>query len=406
MTHGPPDLAPFGEDPIDTIASPSLAVGQAAQHRRCPNQLASQDSNLLPAILVTNDDGLDPGNATVLDLAGQILEIGYHVVVVAPGKNNSACGQKITLGRELTLSRHPELEERYGGTRRDILRVYSLDDGSPADCVIVAIEPGTGLLARLGLRPVLAFSGINIGPNLGPDIVYSGTFGAARQAAMYGVPAIASSIAVFGNRREDLLYAHSCQAAIAGMAGLACTLVTKLSTVPIDIGRLQGTVPVCNGNLHSPTDAVRSAFAAGDVLVNVNIPADWNGLYEPCELDTIFYRSAVKWEDHSQSEICPVQQSKDSSSPSNAESSTSLRVDADAVVQRVTIVGGLMEAMQRPRSDKEAVSRGKASFSTLSTWPALHPLAVTQSILQAGLLKSSGDRNDEPQGLPAWLVDS
>ncbi|KAK1860177.1 hypothetical protein I4F81_002766 [Pyropia yezoensis] len=71
--------------------------------------------------------------------------------------------------------------------------VYTLS-GSPADAVITAIEPFDGLVARRGGVPVLVVSGVNVGPNLGTDVLYSGTFSAARQGGLYGVPAVAVSL--------------------------------------------------------------------------------------------------------------------------------------------------------------------------------------------------------------------
>ena len=69
-------------------------------------------------------------------------------------------------------------------------------DGTPADCVNLAIVK---LLPR---RPALVVSGINRGGNLGDDVFYSGTVGAAREATFFGVPAIAVSLAA----RADLDY--------------------------------------------------------------------------------------------------------------------------------------------------------------------------------------------------------
>ena len=60
--------------------------------------------------------------------------------------------------------------------------------GSPADCVLVA------LLGLVGGQVDLVLSGVNHGPNLGTDIVYSGTAAAAREAALHGVPGIALSL--------------------------------------------------------------------------------------------------------------------------------------------------------------------------------------------------------------------
>jgi 5'-nucleotidase len=66
-------------------------------------------------------------------------------------------------------------------------RVFSCS-GSPADCVLLAV------LGALPFKPDIVISGINIGPNIGTDIVYSGTAAAARQAALMGIPSLAVSL--------------------------------------------------------------------------------------------------------------------------------------------------------------------------------------------------------------------
>jgi len=123
-------------------------------------------------ILVTNDDGV---NSKGLHALGRALSAIGEVWTVAPTEENSACGHAITLHRPLRLRQIKE-------------RCYALD-GTPADCVYVA-------LARvLPERPCLVVSGINVGANLGDDVTYSGTIGAALEAAVHGLPAIAVSLA-------------------------------------------------------------------------------------------------------------------------------------------------------------------------------------------------------------------
>lgn len=97
-----------------------------------------------------------------------------RVTVVAPAHNQSAASSALTLDRALCVSRE--------GT--DFYTV----DGTPADCVHVAL---TGLLAE---KPDLIVAGINRGKNLGEDIVYSGTLGAARAGYLFGVPSLAVSL--------------------------------------------------------------------------------------------------------------------------------------------------------------------------------------------------------------------
>jgi 5'-nucleotidase len=79
--------------------------------------------------------------------------------------------------------------------------------GTPGDCVALA------LLGFLPRRPDLVVSGINIGPNLGNDVSYSGTVAAAREGTMMGVPAIAVSLD--GRRDSDFKPAASFAARLA-----------------------------------------------------------------------------------------------------------------------------------------------------------------------------------------------
>jgi 5'-nucleotidase len=125
-----------------------------------------------PLILVTNDDGVHAPGIRALE---QALEGLGDVWVVAPDREASASGQSLTL-------KHPLRAEKIGP------RVVAVD-GTPADCVNLAIVK---LLPR---RPRVVVSGINRGGNLGEDVFYSGTVGAAREATFFGVPAIAMSLA-------------------------------------------------------------------------------------------------------------------------------------------------------------------------------------------------------------------
>lgn len=122
-------------------------------------------------ILITNDDGATaPGLARLIEVLSPLA----RVTVVAPKHNQSAASSAITLDRVLCVARE--------GT--DFYTV----NGTPADCVHVAL---TGLLTE---KPDLIVVGINRGKNLGEDIVYSGTLGAARAGYLFGVPSVAVSL--------------------------------------------------------------------------------------------------------------------------------------------------------------------------------------------------------------------
>lgn len=123
-------------------------------------------------ILVTNDDGIDgEGLKVLVSSLARVCE----VYVLAPDSNRSAVSSKITMGRRLNFSRKSERE-------------YACS-GMPADCVICAL---TSPLFDVHFDAVV--SGINAGPNMGTDVIYSGTCAAARQAVLMGVPGIAVSL--------------------------------------------------------------------------------------------------------------------------------------------------------------------------------------------------------------------
>ncbi len=123
-------------------------------------------------ILLTNDDGIESqGLITLRDT----LEKSHDVWVSAPDRERSAMSHAVTLRSGVTFQKHGD-------------RSFSCS-GTPADCVLYA------LLGALPCVPDLVVSGINRGPNIGTDIVYSGTVAAARQAALMGCPGLAVSLA-------------------------------------------------------------------------------------------------------------------------------------------------------------------------------------------------------------------
>jgi len=135
-----------------------------------------------PCVLLSNDDGVDaPG----LAVARQFLDEFADVVVVAPDHNWSASGHSKTMHKPL----------RVRSTRLADGSDALVTSGSPSDCVALAL---LGLLKRerpgLPPRPDLIVSGINPGANVGQDLTYSGTVGAALEAVIAGISAIAVSV--------------------------------------------------------------------------------------------------------------------------------------------------------------------------------------------------------------------
>lgn len=132
-----------------------------------------------PQILVTNDDGIYAPGLTALRDA--LAEVG-DVTVVAPERPRSASGHAITLHKPL---RAESVRMPWGGEG------YATN-GTPSDCVVLGIF---ALMPRCDL----VLSGINLGPNLGEDLTYSGTVSAAMEGAICGRPAIAVSVADYEN---------------------------------------------------------------------------------------------------------------------------------------------------------------------------------------------------------------
>ncbi len=130
-------------------------------------------NTLRPLILLSNDDGYRARGLRTLGAA--LAELG-DVVVCAPESEQSTTSHSLTLTRPLRL--------------RQVENGIFAVDGTPADCVYVALNGGTRVLPRM---PDVVVSGLNHGLNLATDVFYSGTVAAAREAALRGIPAMAAS---------------------------------------------------------------------------------------------------------------------------------------------------------------------------------------------------------------------
>lgn len=129
-------------------------------------------------ILISNDDGIFSEGIYVL--AKSLISLG-EVIVIAPDSEKSATGHAITMHHPLRVSKTKFFD-------LDI-EAYAVS-GTPADCVKLAVEA-----ILKDRRPDIVVSGINNGPNLGTDVIYSGTVSAAVEAAILEIPSIAISMA-------------------------------------------------------------------------------------------------------------------------------------------------------------------------------------------------------------------
>lgn len=123
-------------------------------------------------ILVTNDDGIHAPGLKALEAVARSLS--DDVWVVAPETEQSATSHSLTIRRPLRIRRFSEQR----------LAV----DGTPTDCVVVAVNH-----ILKDKRPGLVLSGVNHGGNLAEDVGYSGTVAAAMEGALLGIRAIAFS---------------------------------------------------------------------------------------------------------------------------------------------------------------------------------------------------------------------
>src|ERR671925_124511 len=132
--------------------------------------------NTIMIILLSNDDGIHSDGIIVLE---KTLQSIGEIYTVPPDRAQNSMSHALTLHRPLRV--YPMGAKRFAV------------DGTPTDCVKLAL---TGLLP---VRPDLVVSGINKGPNLGDDIIYSGTVSAAIEGALLGVPGLAVSLVTFEN---------------------------------------------------------------------------------------------------------------------------------------------------------------------------------------------------------------
>ncbi len=145
-------------------------------------------------ILISNDDGIAANGIRVLS---EELSKKHNVYVVAPDRERSAAGHSLTLHTPLRVE---ELENNNIGAKKAWVTT-----GTPGDCVKIAIN---AILSKEE-QPDIVISGINHGPNLGADILYSGTVSCAMEGAMLGFPAIAVSLASMKTEYDDFKFTAS-----------------------------------------------------------------------------------------------------------------------------------------------------------------------------------------------------
>lgn len=176
--------------------------------------------------LLSNDDGYQaPG---INELAHTLSTIG-EVVIVAPEENKSASSSSLTLKNPLTISEYKE-------------NIYFIN-GTPTDCVHIALS------GFLKFKPDMVISGINDGPNMGDDTIYSGTVAAAMEGYLLDIPSIAISMSQYDPKH----YSTAGQVVldlIPKIKNLQQPMLLNINVPDIPYNELQGTEITRLGKRH------------------------------------------------------------------------------------------------------------------------------------------------------------
>lgn len=174
-------------------------------------------------ILLTNDDGIHARGINALALA--LAEIA-EVYMAAPDRERSGTGHSITVFDPIKVT----------PTRMKGVKAGWIVGGTPVDCVKLA-------MSRLLSEPVdLVVSGINHGPNLGTDVLYSGTVSAAAEGIIMGAPAIAVSLNSYDEDMEFEFPAQFTRNLVRTIMkrGMSRTTLVNVNIPPLPPEKIQG----------------------------------------------------------------------------------------------------------------------------------------------------------------------
>jgi len=203
-------------------------------------------------ILLSNDDGyLAPG----LEVMSACLSKLGELVVVAPDRNRSAASNSLTLSRPLNV------QVADNG-------FYKVD-GTPTDCVHLAI---TGILRS---EPDIVVSGPNDGPNMGDDVLYSGTVAAATEGRFLGFPAIAISMASFDPQHfETACWAIEKLIAKLQEQPLTDDTILNVNVPDLPVESVKGFQSTRLGNRHKSSGVIEQTNPRGESVYWVGPPGE------------------------------------------------------------------------------------------------------------------------------------
>jgi len=321
--------------------------------KNCLHELVStRDGMSKPTLFITNDDGIEaPG---IQHLIRELNSHGFPLFVLAPSTEQSATGMRISVRKKMNVYKRQDIAEKLQINTQIPLKMYSLD-GSPCDCVIVALDGGINALEP-EMRPLMCISGVNHGPNLSVDVMHSGTVSAARESALYGMPSVAISLATYEHSNFD----YSVKGAIQVIDSCIGFLPKELPNV------LRKKGSSFSPEISPSGDSIRDHFAHGNIFLNLNAPLEWNGSFNTVSLGSRWYRNAIK-------------------THYDDEDGMAFELGAAEIVEE-----------EITDTDCFAINLGEYAISPLSSWPVNHPLGMTKSMMDAASISASN-------GLPFWF---
>lgn len=195
-------------------------------------------------ILVSNDDGYQaPG---ILALAEALRALG-RVVIVAPDRNRSGASSSLTLTAPINAI--PRGED-----------IYAIE-GTPADCINVALG---GLVSFV---PDLVVSGINDGPNMADDSIYSGTVAAAVEGRFLRLPSVAVSMAGFHPQHFDTAASVTVDLVRKlEAADFPVNTVLNVNVPDVPLDEIKGIRATRLGSRHAPDPAAEHPNPRGQTM--------------------------------------------------------------------------------------------------------------------------------------------
>lgn len=195
-------------------------------------------------ILLSNDDGYQSPGLRIL--ARELEGLG-EITVVAPDRDRSGASNSLTLSVPVRVRRSEN--------------GFIFLEGTPTDCVHIAI---TGLLEE---EPDLVVAGINHGPNLGDDVIYSGTVAAAMEGRFLGLPAMAVSIDSHEPKHLETA-ARIVSRLVANLAevSLGPSVILNVNVPDLPYDRIKGVQATRLGHRHKAEPVTKVRDPRGNVL--------------------------------------------------------------------------------------------------------------------------------------------